>query len=64
MAGGWCAAPPDGRYPDTAGRRHTDLQCVHEIFIGGVGFLIAGCQCSFLRLETLSLVDGVILTPE
>jgi hypothetical protein len=45
---------------DTAGRRHTDLQCVHEIFIGRIGFLIACCQCSFLRLETLSLVDGVI----
>ena len=45
---------------NTACRRHTDLQCVQEIFVGVVCFLVA-CVCqSILLLETLSLIDRVI----
>lgn len=44
----------------TACGRHTDLECVHEVFVCSVRFLIALREELFLSFEALSLVDGVV----
>src|SRR5699024_10810551 len=45
---------------DTACRRHTDFQCVEEIFVCCVGLFISLCQKLFLCFEPLSLIDWII----
>ena len=45
---------------DTTCGRHTDLQCIQEIFVGVVGFLITGISGCILQFETLSLIDRIV----